>query len=292
MKFDPAEFRITSTKALDLKAMPTRLAADPDKDALKKSIEKDRERIAELQPILYAERQRSLLIIFQAMDAAGKDSCIAHVLAGVNPQGCAVWAFKAPSSEELAHDFLWRHAKAIPERGLIGVHNRSHYEEVLVTRVHPAFIVGQRLPGIASEKDITPAFWKARFTGIRNFEEHLAQQGVHIIKVYLHMGREEQRKRFLDRINDPAKNWKFSMGDVRERALWNDYMHAYEQAIAATSSAEAPWYVVPADEQWESRAIVCALVRHELERMDPHWPVLDADTKAGLAEAAKALKAE
>ncbi|HEX2617953.1 MAG TPA: PPK2 family polyphosphate kinase [Flavobacteriales bacterium] len=290
MKTTP--FQVTDGKGFSLAKHGTRLEADTDKDDLKRAVEKDRARIAELQPRLYAERERVVLLIFQAMDAAGKDSCIAHVLSGVNPQGCQVWSFKAPSSEELGHDFLWRHAKAVPERGMIGVHNRSHYEEVLVTKVHPGFIVGQRIPGIRSEKDITASFWKDRYASIRAFEEHLSRQGVCIMKFYLHMGRDEQRKRFLERITDPEKNWKFGAGDVRERGLWNEYMRAYDEAIGATATVHAPWYIIPADEQWESRAIVCRLVRERLEQLDPQMPVLDAAGKQSLAEAAKALKAE
>ncbi len=290
--FKASTFRVTDGSSFRIKDHSTRLQEEVDKDELKRSVEKDRARIAELQPALFAERKHALLIIFQAMDAAGKDSCIEHVLSGVNPQGCQVWAFKAPSSEELAHDFLWRHARAVPERGMIGVHNRSHYEEVLVTRVHPEFILGQHIPGIDTKKDVTAAFWKHRFNSIRNFEEHLSQQGVCILKFYLHMGRAEQCKRFLERIDDPAKNWKFSMGDVKERALWNDYMIAYEEAIAATATEEAPWYVVPADRQWETRAIVCSVVRERLEKLDPRMPVLSAAAKQELAEAAKVLQAE
>ncbi|MFT3884744.1 MAG: polyphosphate kinase 2 family protein [Flavobacteriales bacterium] len=285
-------YRITDGKGFRLADHGTRMDGDTEKDELKRSTEEDRARIAELQPKLYAEGERSLLIIFQAMDAAGKDSCIAHVLSGVNPQGCRVWSFKAPNSEELAHDFLWRHAKAVPARGMIGVHNRSHYEEVLVTKVHPSFIVGQRIPGIRSEKDITAAFWKERYASIRAFEEHLVRQGTCILKFYLHVGRDEQRKRFLERIEDPVKRWKFGPDDVKERARWDDYMRAYEEAISATASEQVPWYVVPADKQWETRAIVCRVVRERMEQLDPRLPQPDKAEEQAMQEAAKSLAAE
>lgn len=288
--FDTAAFRVTDPAGASWKKHATLLHPRVDKDLLKRSVEKDRDRIADLQRRLFAERTRSLLLIFQAMDAAGKDSCIDHVLSGVNPQGCQVWSFKAPNSEELAHDFLWRHAKSLPERGMIGVHNRSHYEEVLVVKVHPEYLLGQRIPGITGVKDADAAFWEQRYASIRAFEEHLAHQGVTLMKFHLHMGRDVQRKRFLERLEDPDKNWKFSLGDVKERALWDPYMDAYEQAIAATAAPHAPWFVVPADEQWESRAIVCRLVREQLEAMDPQVPRLSPKAAQELKEAAALLK--
>jgi PPK2 family polyphosphate:nucleotide phosphotransferase len=268
------------------------LPTDLDKKALKKRLEEDRERISDLQDRLYASGKHALLLIFQAMDAAGKDSCIRHVMSGVNPQGVRVWSFKAPSSLERSHDFLWRHHQAVPERGHIGIHNRSHYEEVLVTRVHPEFILGQNIPGIASLKHIDPAFWEGRYAAIRAWEKHLADSGTAIMKFYLHMSREAQKKRFLERIDDPAKNWKFNPGDVKERVHWDAYMHAYEQAIGATATPHAPWYIVPADEQWETRAIVGQLVRERLEGLDLKMPALAPNAAAILNEAKAALEAE
>ncbi len=292
MPFQPSDFRITDGRGFHLADHPTELKKHLGKDMLKKLLEEDRARIVELQERLYAEGSRSLLLIFQAMDAAGKDSCIDHVLSGVNPQGCAVSSFKQPSADELAHDFLWRHMKAVPARGMVGVHNRSHYEEVLVVKVHPEYLLGQRLPDVSAPKDATAAFWEKRYAAIRAWEEHLAASGTVIMKFFLHMGKKEQRKRFLERIEDPKKNWKFSVGDVKEREHFDAYMNAYEEAIRATAAAHAPWFVVPADEQWETRAIVGDLVREQLESMDPQVPRLSAMAQAELKEARELLGAE
>lgn len=290
--FSTSEFRITNGNGFKLKDHPTQLKKDPGEDELNAFVKKDAKHIGKLQDKLYAENNRSLLLIFQAMDAGGKDSCIARVLADVNPQGCRVTSFKSPNSEELSHDFLWRHAKAVPPTGMIGVHNRSHYEEVLVVKVHPEYLIAQKLPGISTAKDADKTFWQQRYTSIRNFEEHLTRQGVTILKFHLHMSKEAQRKRFLDRIEDPEKNWKFSMGDVKERTHWDAYMKAYEDAITSTATPDAPWYVVPADKQWETRAIVCRAVREKLKEMDPRIPVLSAAAKKELPAAKNALKAE
>ena len=292
MPFNSSTFTITNGRRFKLADHPTELREHIDKDDLKKLLAEDREKIIDLQEKLYAEGRRSLLLIFQAMDAAGKDSAIDHVLSGVNPQGCAVTSFKQPGREELAHDFLWRHAKATPARGMIGVHNRSHYEEVVVVKVHPEYLIGQRLPDIASPKDADEAFWERRYAAIRAWEEHLVHSGTTIMKFFLHMGKAEQKKRFLERIDEPRKNWKFSIGDVQERAHFDGYMKAYEEAIRATAALHAPWFVVPADEQWESRAIVGRLVRERLEQMSLEWPVLTAEEKADLAKAERLLKAE
>ncbi len=292
MAFSSSDFKITDGKKFRLNDHPTELHEHLSKDKLRKLLDEDRERIIELQERLYAEDRRSLLLIFQAMDAAGKDSAIDHVLSGVNPQGCSVTSFKQPNSTELEHDFLWRHMHAVPARGMIGVHNRSHYEEVLVVKVHPEYLLGQRLPEISSPKDADAAFWERRYTAIRAWEKHLADSGTTIMKFFLHMGKKEQKKRFIERMEDPQKNWKFSLGDVKERAHFDAYMTAYEEAIGATAAPHAPWYVVPADEQWETRAIVGDLVREQLETMDPQVPVLSAKAKAELGEAKKLLQAE
>lgn len=264
----------------------------PSRDDLKESLEKDRRAIAELQPLLHAEKRRALLVIFQAMDGAGKDSCIAHLLSGVNPQGCTVHGFKTPNAEELAHDHLWRHAKAMPERGMIGVHNRSHYEEVLVVKVHPEYLLAQGLPGIAKVTDVKPAFWDARYAGIKAFESHLAASGITILKFHLHLGKEAQRERFLERIADPDKQWKFNAGDLKERARWKEYMAAYEEALARTSAAHAPWHVIPADDQWQSRALVVRIVRRTLETMAPQLPVPGPAELQALKDSERALRAE
>ncbi|MBL7953363.1 MAG: polyphosphate kinase 2 family protein [Flavobacteriales bacterium] len=284
-------FRVAKAGRIDLNDFPTDLADAGGKKELKASLESDRERIAELQEVMYAQGEHALLIVFQAMDAAGKDSAIEHVLSGVNPQGCQVTSFKAPSSEELTHDLLWRHAKAVPARGMIGVHNRSHYEEVLVVKVHPEFLAAQHLPGVDGTK-VPTAFWGARYASIRNFEEHLATQGVTVLKFYLHMSKAVQKERFLERIDDPKKNWKFNLGDVKERAHWEAYQQAYAEAIGATAAPHAPWYIVPADDQWESRAIVARLVRHHLEALPLRLPVLSDKAKEGLAEARELLRKE
>jgi len=292
MSFATAPFKITEGGRFKLADHPTELRERIGKEKLKELLGEDRERITALQELLYAEDRRSLLLIFQAMDAAGKDSAIDHVLSGVNPQGCAVTAFKQPSSEELEHDFLWRHTKAVPARGMIGVHNRSHYEEVLVVKVHPEYLLGQRLPDVSAPKDANAAFWERRYAAIRAWEEHLAASGTAIMKFFLHMGKKEQRKRFLERIEDPKKNWKFSVGDVKERKHFDAYMNAYEEAIRATAAPHAPWFVVPADEQWETRAIVGDLVPEQLESMDPQVPRLSAKAQAELKEARELLGAE
>ena len=213
-------------------------------------------------------------------------------MSGVDPQGCQVHSFKAPNSEELAHDFLWRHAKAIPPKGMIGIHNRSHYEEVLVVKVHPEYLIGQRIPGITSPEKANARFWKERYASIADFEAHLARQGVVIMKFYLHMGRDAQKERFLERMKEPAKHWKFNLGDVAERALWDTYRSAYQDAIGATATEHAPWYIVPADDQWESRAIVGQLVSDKLEAMDLQFPTLSDKEKEGLKSAEQLLGRE
>jgi PPK2 family polyphosphate:nucleotide phosphotransferase len=288
---DLRTFRLHKTGSVDLNDFATDLSGVGGKKDLKAALEADRARIAELQEVMYAQGENALLIIFQAMDAAGKDSCIEHVLSGVNPQGCQVTSFKTPSAEELAHDFLWRHAKAMPARGMIGVHNRSHYEEVLVLKVHPEYLGAQRLPGVDPAKP-GKSFWEDRYASIRHFEEHLAAQGVVIMKFYLHMSKAVQKQRFLERIDDTKKNWKFNVGDVKERAHWDAYQKAYAEAIGATAAPQAPWFVVPADDQWESRAIVARLVREQLEAMPLRMPKLDGHTQEGLAAARELLQKE
>jgi PPK2 family polyphosphate:nucleotide phosphotransferase len=235
----------------------------------KRHLEKGLERLRELQDRLYAQNEWALLLIFQAMDAAGKDSVIEHVMSGVNPQGCQVYSFKAPSSEELDHDFLWRTARALPERGRIGVFNRSHYEEVLVVRVHPAILDRQKLPA----RLVSGRIWKERYQDINCFERHLARNGTAIRKFFLHVSPEEQRKRFLARLDQPEKNWKFSAADVEERQHWNEYMKAYESAIGATSTEHAPWYVIPADHKWFTRLAVADVIVEALEEIDPQYPI-------------------
>ena len=246
------------------------------------------EKLADLQTRLYAQDRWSLLLVFQAMDAAGKDSTIKHVMSGINPQGCQVVAYKAPSSQELDHDFLWRCARDLPERGRIGIFNRSHYEEVLVVRVHSKILAGQHLPPALVGKDI----WKQRYESINDFERHLAVNGTRILKFFLNVSKEEQRKRFLERLDVPEKNWKFSLGDVLERGFWNDYMRAYENAISATSTEWAPWYAVPADHKWFTRLVVAQVIVATLENLGLEYPKVDAEWKKEIAEARRALERE
>ena len=244
-------------------------------------------RTSELQDVLYASDHYSLLLIFQAMDAAGKDGAIKHVLTGVNPLGCQVSSFKQPSSEELDHDFLWRTTVRLPERGRIGIFNRSYYEEVLVVRVHPQFLAAQRLPGEGVD---SRDFWEGRMRSIRDHETHLHRNGTRVVKFFLHVSNEEQRKRFIDRIDHPDKNWKFSLGDVEERGYWNEYMRAYEQALSATSTKESPWYVIPADDKKNARLLVSQVVNQTLESLDLKYPKLDRARLAELKAARQLLE--
>jgi PPK2 family polyphosphate:nucleotide phosphotransferase len=259
-----------------------------DKSEAKAMLAEGLEQLVELQERLYADDRWSVLIVLQAMDAAGKDSVIKHVMSGLNPQGVEVHSFKQPSVEELNHNFLWRAAQRLPERGRIGIFNRSYYEEVLVVRVHPELLDRQRLPNSLAGKDI----WQQRFEDICGFERHLARNGTRIMKFFLHVSKEEQRKRFLDRIDEPAKRWKFSMGDVAERKLWDKYQHAYEDLIRQTSRPEAPWFVVPADHKWFTRMVVAGALVQELQALGLDFPKIEGRALKELQEAAKALKEE
>ncbi|HKR13512.1 MAG TPA: polyphosphate kinase 2 family protein [Pyrinomonadaceae bacterium] len=259
------------------------LEAD-DKPEAKKALGYGVEMLAELQDKLYAHDRWAVLLIFQAMDAAGKDGAIKHVLSGVNPQGCEVTSFKAPSGEELDHDFLWRCAKRVPERGRIGVFNRSYYEETLVVRVHPEYLQAQRLPA-----NPTKNFWQQRFQDISNFERYLTNNGIILLKFFLHVSKEEQKERFLARIDEPAKNWKFSMKDVNERQHWDEYMHAYEETVRNTASEHAPWYVVPANKKWFTRLVVASAIVQRLSTLDLSYPQLGKDELNKLKAARQAL---
>ena len=259
-----------------------------DKSEAKAMLAEGLEQLVELQERLYADDRWSVLIVLQAMDAAGKDSVIKHVMSGLNPQGVEVHSFKQPSAEELNHNFLWRAAQRLPERGRIGIFNRSYYEEVLVVRVHPELLERQSLPNSLAGKDI----WQQRFEDICGFERHLARNGTRIMKFFLHVSKEEQRKRFLDRIDEPAKRWKFSMGDVAERKLWDKYQHAYEDLIRQTSRPEAPWFVVPADHKWFTRMVVAGALVQELQALGLDFPKIEGKALKELQEAAKALKEE
>ena len=244
--------------------------------------------LAEEQDMLYAQNRWSLLLVFQALDAAGKDGTIKHVMSGVNPQGCQVFSFKQPSSEELDHDFMWRCVRNLPERGRIGIFNRSYYEEVLVVRVHPEILKRQKLPPVVVGNEI----WDERLADIAHFEGYAARQGIKILKFFLHVSRNEQKKRFLERLDEPEKNWKFSASDVQERKFWSDYMHAFEEAIRATASKHAPWFVVPADNKWFTRLVVGAAVVDAMENLNLAYPKVDAAKRKQLAAARVALSRE
>lgn len=257
-----------------------------DKDAAEALLSEGTKALAELQEKLYAQDRWSLLVIFQAMDAAGKDGTIKHVMSGVNPQGCQVTSFKVPSAEEIDHDFLWRTNKALPERGRIGIFNRSYYEEVLIVRVHQNLLAGQRIP----EQLVTKRIWKERFEAINAMERHLARNGTAILKFFLHVSKKEQKRRFLERIDDPTKNWKFSLGDLKEREYWDDYMGAYEDAIRHTASEHAPWYVVPADHKWFARLVVSQAIVNTLEGLKLAFPKLDDVQRKALEQARTQLR--
>jgi len=276
----PEKFRLTEFDPADCCGLSI------DKDDAKTMLAQGIERLSELQARLYADDRWSVLIVLQAMDAAGKDSLIKHVMSGLNPQGVEVTSFKAPSKDELSHNFLWRINQRLPAQGRIGIFNRSHYEEVLAVRVRPELIAGQRLPQECRTKDI----WDNRLSDIRGFERHLARNGTVILKFFLHLSKGEQRKRFLDRINEPAKRWKFSMDDVGDRKLWDKYMVAYEDAIRQTSRPEAPWFVVPADNKWFTRLVVADAVVQRLQALDLEYPKVTGKALKELKKVERALK--
>ena len=277
-------YRVTGGRGFRLKDVDpgdTLRLDDDDRPRATKWLRQGVDALAALQDRLYAQDRWAVLLIFQAMDAAGKDGAIKHVMSGVNPQGCQVYSFKAPSAEDLDHDYLWRCARCLPERGRIGIFNRSYYEETLVVRVHPEILERQRLP----PELVHPSIWKQRYREIRNFEEYLTGNGILIRKFFLHVSRSEQRKRFLARIDDHAKNWKFSAADALERRYWREYMQAYEDTIRATATLEAPWYVVPADNKWFTRLVVAAAVVDALASLDLHYPQVTKAQRKQLAAA-------
>jgi len=289
-----AKFRVPHDERIRLKDYDPAWAGDDKlplarrKQFAQSTLSEDIAALAEAQNLLYAADSHSVLIILQAMDAAGKDGVIKHVMSGVNPLGCQAYAFKQPSAEELDHDFLWRCVKALPERGRIGIFNRSYYEEVLVVKVHPELVAKQRIPQAKVNKE----FWQRRYESINNFERHLARNGTAILKFFLYVSKEEQRKRLLERMNDPAKHWKVSPADVRERGFWDDYMEAYEDALSATSSKWAPWYVIPADYKWVSRALVGKIITTTIASLDLRFPEVSAEARAAIDEARRRLENE
>jgi PPK2 family polyphosphate:nucleotide phosphotransferase len=282
-------FRVTDDgfRLKDIKPDDTLEFTSEDKPRAKEALAMGVDLLAELQDMLYAQDRWAVLLIFQAMDAAGKDGAIKHVMSGINPQGCQVFSFKGPSPEELDHDYLWRCLRHLPERGRIGIFNRSYYEETLVVRVHPEFLEKQKLPPELVTKDI----WRERFQDIRSFERYLTRNGVAIRKFFLHVSNKEQKKRFLERIQEPEKNWKFSANDAKEREHWDDYMEAYEDMIQNTATKEAPWYVVPADNKWFTRVVVAAAVIEALSSLDLHYPKVGDEKLKELARAKRALLA-
>ena len=280
MKIDSNDFRVQAGKSVNLKKWPTLMkAVYKSKNSYAKLLQEHVEELSALQRVLYASDRYAVLLIFQAMDAAGKDGVISHVMSGVNPQGCQVFSFKHPSATELDHDFLWRTAQSLPERGRIGIFNRSYYEEVLIVRVHPEILIGEQLPEeVRNEMQI----WQDRYRSIVDLENHLYRNGTRIIKFFLHLSKEEQRKRFLERIDDPDKNWKFGVADIEERKYWNEYMQAYEGCLSATSTAEAPWYVIPADDKENARLIVSRIVVDTFKALKMRYPETDVKRRKEL----------
>jgi PPK2 family polyphosphate:nucleotide phosphotransferase len=286
-----APYRVTKGRGFrlaDIDPADTHRLGAEDKADAKMWLREGVRWLAQDQDLLYAQDRWSVLLVFQAMDAAGKDGTIKHVMSGVNPQGCQVFSFKQPSAEDLDHDFMWRYSQRLPERGRIGIFNRSYYEEVLVVRVHEAILRGQKLPA----EVVTKKIWKERLHDIASFEDYLARQGTVILKFFLHVSRKEQKKRFMERLDQPDRNWKFSSSDVHERQFWDRYMEAYEDAIRATASAHAPWFVVPADNKWFTRLVVAAAIVDALERLELTYPKVDDAKLKSLAAARKALAAE
>ena len=287
MKINSEDFCVQESKKVKLKKWPTVVKpVYQSKEQYQKLLAEHVAQLSALQQLQYASNSYAVLLIFQAMDAAGKDGAIKHVMSGINPQGCQVFSFKHPSAAELEHDFLWRTTQCLPERGRIGIFNRSYYEEVLIVRVHPEILRSEGLPGeLLDEKTI----WQERYRSIVDLENHLTRNGTRIIKFFLHLSKEEQRKRFLDRIDEPDKNWKFSLADITERKFWNDYMKAYEECLSATSTRDAPWYVVPADDKENARLIVSQIILDTLEALKMRYPKSNAKRRQELQAIRKQL---
>lgn len=287
------QYRVTEGKSVSLKDW---LTDDKDKSLTKEAgeeqLKSDILKLSDLQDKLYASGKYAVLIVVQAMDAAGKDSVIKHVMTGLNPQGVNVTSFKVPTKNELGHDYLWRHAIALPARGTVGIFNRSHYENVLVTRVHPEYILGENIPGINKPEDLTPDFWAKRFKQINHFERNLTENGTLVLKFFLHVSKKEQKKRFLARIDDATKNWKFSAADLKERQLWKDYRKAYEDLLENTSKETAPWYVLPADDKWFTQLLFANIIAHEMEKLSLQYPVVSATQKTELVNSKAELEKE
>ena len=292
MKDELLRYKVNPGQKVKLKKYTTTYKGPMEKEAGKREMEEVKLELNKSQEKLYASNTHSVLVLFQAMDAAGKDSAIEHVMSGLNPQGCQVYNFKTPTSEEYEHDFLWRHYLALPERGRIGIHNRSHYENVLVCKVHPDYILNENIPGYQQVSKVDKTFWKKRYESIRNFEQHLTNNGTTVIKIFLHLSKEEQKQRFLDRINDPEKNWKFAAGDLEERKVWDRYQEAYEQAFAETSTADCPWYIIPADKKWYARLMISKLISKTMQELKLEFPILKKEESSSLNTYKAALMEE
>ena len=287
MKIEIKDFMIKEGSRIDLKKYPTSIKPFyKSEDQYKEILHQHIKELSDIQNVLYADNRYAILLIFQAMDAAGKDGAIKHVMSGVNPQGCQVFSFKHPSPEELDHDFLWRTTRDLPMRGQIGIFNRSYYEEVLIARVHPAILQGEQIPAeLLSSKTI----WEERYRSIRDLEKHLYYNGTRVIKFFLNISKEEQRKRFLKRMDDPAKNWKISSADIQERKFWKDYMKAYEACLTATSTVKSPWYIVPADDKENAHLIISQTIVNTLKALEMSYPKVDAQHQKELLEIRKNL---
>ena len=292
-KLDFDDFKVSEGMNFSLSDFPTEFRKKfMDKEEGELLISKDIEELSLLQDILYADKRHAVLIIIQAMDAAGKDGTIKHIMSGVNPAGVQVTSFKSPTNNELDHDYFWRHYLALPGKGEIGIFNRSHYENVLITKVHPQFILNEKHEGINSVKDIDKSFWEKRYKQICRFEKNLIENDTTILKFFLHVSKDVQKKRFLDRIEDPAKNWKFSTADLKERAFWDDYQSAYEDAIQNTSTNSAPWFIIPADEKWFSRYVVGKIICRELKKLNLQYPTISNIEREALMKAKESLLKE
>ena len=293
IKIDWSDFKVKDGKKISLKECPTDVKQkEIDKDDAALLLQESIREMAVLQDVLFANNRHSILIVIQAMDAAGKDGTIKHIMSGVNPAGVKVSSFKSPTTTELDHDYLWRHYIALPAKGEIGIFNRSHYENVLVTKVHPEFLLNEHHAAIESVKDIGKSFWEKRYKQIVRFEKNLTENDTTILKFFLHVSKDVQKKRFLDRIEDPTKNWKFSTADLKERAYWDKYQEAYENAIAATSTKAAPWFIIPADDKWYSRFIIGNIICEELKKLDLKYPVISDIEKEALQQAKEKLLSE
>jgi PPK2 family polyphosphate:nucleotide phosphotransferase len=287
------DFLVKPETSLKLKAYSTCYEGETlNKEDAETLLAISRRELSKIQDELYAHNRYSVLIIFQAMDAAGKDGAVKHIMSGFNPLGVKVYSFKAPNSTELDHDYFWRHEMALPSRGDIAIHNRSHYENVLVTRVHPEFVLNENIPGIDSVKKIDKKFWEQRFKQIRRFEKNLTDNGTVILKFFLNLSKKEQKKRLIERIDDPSKNWKFSLDDLKERGHWDEYQRAYEEAISATSTKDAPWFIIPADDKWFARLAIASIIHGAFEGLKLNYPEVSDAQRAALQKAKQQLMSE